>query len=139
MVKRGVAMSDTFDHGLEALNRELNGESDQDDYDDILFNQKDWDKKRDEILINKVVDYSVFIPQALVEALKEIAKVAKEDGFNIFFPEIVETPAGIKQRSDSKFFKHEWVDQKGEADYYYGDIYYPFGDMYIKVPYSDYY
>jgi len=67
----------------------------------------------------------------------EIIRLAKEDGAQIYFPEIVDSPLGRKQDCDSKVFDHEYIVQNGSEDNYYGYIYYPINDgKYLKVGFS---
>ena len=70
--------------------------------------------------------------------LNEVINHAREDNSNIFFPEIVEKPEGIKEEYDNcDFFDHYYVDQSGNRDKgYYGDIYYPFCGKYLKVGFT---
>lgn len=70
--------------------------------------------------------------------LDEIIKDAKQDCSEIFFPTIVDKPTGVKQTyGDTSIFSHIFVDQKVGCceDDYYGDIYYPIEDKYLKVGY----
>ena len=70
--------------------------------------------------------------------LDEIIKDAKQDCSEIFFPTIVDKPIGVKQTyGDTSIFSHIFVDQKVGCceDDYYGDIYYPIEDKYLKVGY----
>jgi len=74
----------------------------------------------------------------LSEIFNEIIRIAKEEDSEIFFPEIVDTPSGERQRSDSELFDHEYIIQKQGncCDSYYGFIFYPIGDKYLKVGFS---
>lgn len=71
--------------------------------------------------------------------LDEIIKDAKQDYSYINFPIIVDKPVGIKQTydGDTSIFSHVYVDQKVGCceDDYYGNMYYPIEDKYLKVGY----
>ena len=77
-----------------------------------------------------------------VENIKQIfdhiVNEAKKEGYLIGFPEIVDTPKGIKQDSDIPLFDYKWVDKKCGSckDCYYGEIYYPFMGKFLKVRFS---
>jgi len=72
------------------------------------------------------------------EVFDHIAMVAKEEGYWIGFPEIVDSPKGTKQDSDIPLFDYEWVDQECGicGDSYHGEMYYPFMGKFLKVPFA---
>lgn len=70
----------------------------------------------------------------------EIIKDAKRDDCShIDFPIIVDKPTGIMQTydGDTTIFSHIFIDQKVGCceDDYYGNMYYPIEDKYLKVGY----
>jgi hypothetical protein len=68
--------------------------------------------------------------------LNKIIDNAKEDGMNILFPKIVDTPKGKKQDSEIDIFDHEYVSLKCCNDYY-GEVYYPLSNgKYLEVSYT---
>jgi hypothetical protein len=71
--------------------------------------------------------------------LKEIIKHYDEDCEYIAFPTIVSRPTGEKQGYDGnkKIFDHIYVDQTVGycEDDYYGYMYFPIQDKYLKVFY----
>lgn len=69
--------------------------------------------------------------------LDEIVKDAKLDCSHINFPIVVDKPTGVKQTYGGDIFNHVFIDQKKGCceDDYYGDMYYPIEDKYLKVGY----
>ncbi len=71
----------------------------------------------------------------LIKYFDAIIENAKDNGMEIFFPEIVDTPCGTRQDSEINLFDHEYVDQKTghSGDDFYGSIYYPIENKYLKI------
>lgn len=69
------------------------------------------------------------------EIIKFIEELSEYIEGNWCFQGFVDEQKGIKQTSDCDLFEYEWVDQYGSDDMFYGFMYFPMEDRYLKIEY----
>lgn len=73
--------------------------------------------------------------ESIINFLQEI--INHLDGWHIELCAIENEPSGNKQKSDCDLFEHEWVEQHGSDDHFYGFMWFPIGEKYLKIYYQE--
>lgn len=71
--------------------------------------------------------------EPIINFIQEI--VSYLDGWHIELIGIEDEPQGMKQESDCDLFDYEWVEQYGSGDSFYGFMWFPVGEKYLKIYY----